>query len=96
MQFTLTPFFRDPPVCEFIYSCAVIEGSWRDLCSIADGSTHGIFDAITGNYEFYSTDTTKYPPGQYTFEITGTIGSLSTSTTFVMTLIDPCRLADKL
>jgi len=67
MQFTLTPFFSDPPVCEFIYSCAVIEGSWRDLCSIADGSTHGVFDAITGSYEFYSTDTIKYPPGQYTF-----------------------------
>ena len=32
----------------------------------------------------------NYSPGDYTFEITGTVGSKSDSITFVMTLTDPC------
>lgn len=32
----------------------------------------------------------NYKPGQYTFEITGTVGSKSEKVTFIMTLKDPC------
>ena len=90
MQFTLNPYVVDPPVCAFQYSCAVTSGDRTDLCSINDGSTHGVFDPITGNYEFYSIDMANYKPGSYTFEITGTVGTKSAKATFVMTLVDPC------
>ena len=75
MQFTLIPFIVEPPVCTFQYSCTLTSGSRTDLCSIDDGSTQGIFDPNTGNYEFYSIDMANYEPGSYTFEITGTVGS---------------------
>ena len=65
-------------------------GSRTDLCSQNDGSTHGVFDQIRGNYEFYSIDMANYLPGSYTFEITGTVGTKSATATFVMTLVDPC------
>ena len=32
----------------------------------------------------------NYPPGEYTFTITGTVGAKSVTATFVMTLVDPC------
>lgn len=63
---------------------------------MSDGTTGGVFSTITGHHEFYSTDMAKYPPGDYTFEITGTLGTANTSgaiskkITFVMTLVDPC------
>ena len=90
MQFTLTPFVVDPEVCTFVYSCAMTAGPRTDLCSINDGDTHGVFNPTTGNYEFYSIDLANYPAGEYTFEITGTVGSKSAKANFVMTLIDPC------
>ena len=31
-----------------------------------------------------------YEPGDYTFEITGTVGLSSASINFVLTLVDPC------
>ena len=90
MQFTLSPFVVEPPVCTFVYSCAMTSGLRTDLCSLSDVSTHGVFDPITGNFEFYSIDMANYLPGAYTFEITGTVGTKSATATFVMTLIDPC------
>mgnify|MGYP000911651394 FL=1 len=65
-------------------------GARLDLCDKSDGDTHGVFDPITGNYEFYSIDMANYLPGSYTFEITGTVGTKSATATFVMTLVDPC------
>lgn len=65
-------------------------GDHTDLCAISDGSTHGVFSKVTGNYEFYSIDMPNFKPGAYTFEITGTVGTKSASATFVMTLVDPC------
>ena len=67
--------------------------SRNDLCSLTDGDTSGVFDQVTGNYDFYSIDMANYLPGQYTFEITGTVGTKSASATFVMTLVDPCPTA---
>ena len=65
-------------------------GDRTDFCARNDGSTHGVFDPKKGSYEFYSTDMANYKPGSYTFEITGTVGSKSAKTTFIMTLVDPC------
>ena len=92
MLFTLTPFIVEPPVCTFAYSCVMTAGpaGMPDLCALTDGDSHGVFDPITGNYEFYSIDMANYVPGQYTFEITGTVGDKSATSTFVMTLVNPC------
>ena len=90
MKFTLKPYIVDPPICKIVYSCKVIAGDRLDLCAVADGDSHGVFDPITGNFEFYSTDMEGFKPGAYTFEITGTVGPKSASTTFVITLVDPC------
>ena len=60
MQLTLSPFVVEPPICTFQYSCTMTSGSRTDLCSRSDGSTHGLFDPITGNYEFYSIDMANY------------------------------------
>ena len=60
------------------------------MCSIKDDLSKGIIDPKTGRYEFETSDIAKYYPGQYTFEITGSIGSKSVSITFVLTLVDPC------
>ena len=61
-----------------------------DLCAHNDGDTHGVFDETTGNFKFYSIDMANYPAGEYTFEITGSVGDKSASSTFTMKLVDPC------
>ena len=68
----------------------MITGLRTDLCSRIDGLTHGVFDPITGHYDFYSIDMANYEPGFYTFEITGTVGTKSATATFITTLVDPC------
>ena len=75
-----------------VYSCEVISGSRTDLCSVSDSatSTSGSFDPVTGNYSFKTYDLQSFPAGSYTFRITGTADILSTSQTFIMTLVDPC------
>ena len=78
------------------YSCEVVSGSRADLCSINEGSTLGEFDSLTGTYKFSSVDMKDIPAGEYTFKITGSVGTdgiLSTHTTFKITLADPCPLA---
>ena len=46
MQFTLTPFLVEPPVCTFTYSCVMTDGpaGVPDLCALTDGDSHGVFD----------------------------------------------------
>ena len=90
MKFTLKPYIVEPPICKIVYSCKVITGDRLDLCAVTVGDSHGVFDPITGNYEFYSTNMADFKPGAYTFEITGTVGPKSASATFVVTLVDPC------
>ena len=65
MSFTLTPFIVEPPVCSFTYSCVMTAGPTviPDLCALTDGDSNGVFDPISGNYEFYSIDMAKYIPG---------------------------------
>ena len=48
------------------------------------------FDPQTGDYTFTSYDMANYPPGDYTFTITGTVGAKSVTASFVMKLVDPC------
>ena len=95
-EFFLDPYFVEPHVCDFVYSCEVISGppgSSLTLCDIIDGDTHSVFDPITGNYYFESIDMANYLPGDYTFKITGTVGSKSAFETFTLTLVDPCPTA---
>ena len=95
MQFTLTPFVVEPTICTFTYACAMtgspVAYTGADLCAIDDGDTQSVFNVNTGNFEFYSIDMAKYPAGDYTFEITGTVGTKSTTANFVMKLVDPCH-----
>ena len=67
MQFTLTPFIVEPPICLFVYSCTITAGARSDLCFKNEGDTKGLLDQGTGNYEFYSIDMANYLPGSYTF-----------------------------
>ena len=88
---TLDQFIVDPDatVCPIAYSCEVA-GPRTDMCSITDGDTVATFDPITGDYTFTSYDMANYPPGSYTFTITGQVGAKFVTATFVMTLVDPC------
>ena len=89
----MIPFKVEPEICDVIYTCKMLSGPRKDLCAINEGTTHGVFDTITGDYKFYSTNMVDYPVGDYTFEITGTVGTKSATITFVMTLVDPCPTA---
>ena len=52
--FALEPFETDPPNCDAMYSCSLALGPpvALDICNVTDGSTEGIFDSLTGAYEF--------------------------------------------
>ena len=69
-------------------------GPRTDLCNVDDGSTKGKFDQNTGDYTFQSIDELiyplNYPPGDYIFKLIATSGSVSTSTTWTMTIKYPC------
>ena len=88
--FTMNPFIVDPPICTVTYSCSVISGPRFDLCAIIDGATKGVFNTITGDYAFESTDMANYLPGVYQFEITGTVGAKSDKIVVDIRLVDPC------
>ena len=89
--FTLSQYNVDPiaSVCPITYSCAVT-GSRTDICSITDGETKATFGTTTGDYTFTSYDMVNYLPGDYEFTITGTVGAKSVTSTWTMTLVDPC------
>ena len=89
-KFALRPFIADPAVCGFQYSCRIIAGARSDLCNIQNSMTSALFDPATGHYQFESRDLVGVQPGDYTFEITGTVGTKSDYITFVLTLVDPC------
>ena len=44
----------------------------------------------TGEFRFRSTDLDLHPPGIYTFEISGTVGSVTAIGTWSLTLQGPC------
>ena len=91
LMFELNPYTVTPNDCGVVvYSCEVISGARTDLCSINEESTQANFDSVHGNYHFKSTDMTGFPPGEYTFKITGSAEDLSASSTFTIKLEDPC------
>ena len=53
LEFTMTPFIIEPPICEVKYSCELISGPIPDLdlCSVSDGLTEAILDSGSGNFE---------------------------------------------
>jgi len=53
-----------------------------------DYSTNNYFDQ--GNYSFQSNDMDNYPPGNYHFTFTITIGNSKADVLFTMTLTNPC------
>ena len=87
--FTLNPFTINPVECQdaITYSCSNI-GPRSDMCDVEESDSVGSFNSDTGSYEFYSEDSQEFPPGTYTFTITGSIGSIQTSTTFMLKLIN--------
>ena len=92
MEFTLNPFTADPASCSsnIAYTCEVILGPRTDLCSVATGSTEGVFNPVTGSFNFVTFDMENFPPGAYTFRITGQIDDKSAATTFTVNFVDPC------
>ena len=60
------------------------------MCTVVDLTSAGLFNAVTGGYEFYTVDKVSFPIGVYTFTITGTSDVLSDSETFTLTLVDLC------
>ena len=53
-------------------------------------ATNAVFDPASGDFEFWTIDNISWPPGDYIFTITGNIGNKSDSTTFTLTLVNPC------
>lgn len=85
-SFELEPFVASPDLCKVTYSCTMVD-SEANLCK--DGS----FNKATGDWTFDKTDPVKYPPGVYTFKITGSLGSMGVNVaevTFEILFDDPC------
>ena len=62
-----------------------------DLCSISGVSS---FDTTWGDWYFESTDMNEWPPGEYSFRITGTIADQSDSYDLFFILLNPCQAAE--
>ena len=61
-----------------------------DLCSLANVS---YFDEKWGDWYFDSTDEIEWPPGTYSFRITGTVADQSDFYDLDLTLVSSCRVA---
>ena len=88
----MVPFVVTPTLCPIVYSCAMTSGPRTDLCSVSPGT----FTSSTGDYSFASYDVPNYPEGAYVFQITGTTGTnsdVTDSTTFTLTMTNPCPTA---
>ena len=81
-----------PDECEIAFTCEFIDGprTDEDLCAVTNIS---FFDPDYGDFFFYGDDPYEWPPGDYIFKITGTIGDLSDVYDFVLKLEDPCVIA---
>jgi hypothetical protein len=65
-----------------------------DLCGFTNNagslSSSGSFDPNNGDFTFQSNDIVSFPPGEYKFEITVSVGTQETVVEYVMNLISPC------
>ena len=77
----LNPFTTNIINCPITYSCKRVSGPILpsgavDLCNFKDtAGSFGSFNIQTGNYQFSSTDSIRYPPGVYTFNVYGFLGN---------------------
>lgn len=90
LDFFLVPFYVTPLACPFTYECSIFSGPLNTLCSLSDGSTVASFDVLSGDYFLETIDIDNYPPGDYVFEIKGTVGSKSDFASWTLTIVDPC------
>lgn len=91
LTWSLGPVFTTDYTCTIVYSCAVASSPASvDICNLIDATINAVFDPLGVTYVVSTADMVTYPPGDYTFEITGTVGSNSNSATFVATFVDPC------
>ena len=92
-QMTATLFDVVPTFCSIAYTCSNT-GPRTDMCSVVSGSSSGTFEVSNGNYDFSSNDIVSFPPGTYTFTITGTTDfSVQETNTFTLVLVNPCLSA---
>lgn len=101
---TLNKFMIDPPRCKVAYECSNVErvdGTESKItCAdiLADGTFNSNEQLLDGTFSFVADYNDylsgKYPPGVYTVTIKGTasksIDQVNLSTTFTITLLDPC------
>ena len=71
----------------------MITGPVQNLCNYSDVSTTAVFDIITGQYTFTSTDFPTFGIQTVAFEITGSTASSSDLFTFTLNMKDPCENA---
>ena len=90
-NFVMNPFTASPAECSVTYSCEMTSGpASYDLCNYTGGTTTTSFDAASGDFSFTSKDFATFGIQTLTFEITGTSGTTTASTSFSLNLIDPC------
>ena len=81
-KFKMVSFVTEPSNnCSVLYSCLMLDGPIDlDLCALPeddDSEAHLSekseieFDPQLGNYRFFSLNMERFPPGTYTFQITG-------------------------
>lgn len=77
-----------PVVCEddAVHDCIYVSGPYTgplDLCDVdeqdGDTITNGTFDPETGDFNFFSNDFDQFPPGDYNFELSVTVGDITTT-----------------
>ena len=94
--FTASSLIVYPPVCPVTYECLsteILQGSDADIrCDDPEIVT---FDPASGHFVFETADMEKYSPGQYQFNMRGTVGvqdKISADYSISLKLVNPCPL----
>ena len=91
LVWSVAPPYTTDYDCPIAYSCLVTASpAGVDICSILVGASSATFDSTGGVYTLTTHDMATYPPGEYTLQIRGSVGSNSDSASIVVTLVDPC------
>ena len=92
VYFKMADWLYYPETCEITFRCDYLDGPRidQDLCSLP---TVSYFDSEYGDWYFDSTDMNEWPPGDYYFWITGTVGVLSEGYELHFHLGNPCDIA---
>jgi hypothetical protein len=98
--FNYPPIVTTPSICinEAVFTCVYVSGPYNenlDLCgtSYSAGTLVTVisFDSTTGTFVVDTNDQLEFPTGVYTFEITVTIGTVSSSVTFTLSMHTHCE-----